>query len=79
MTGARGIVHGKDWHIADQDDGYLAPAKTMAMMAVELLADDARQARQVLESHTPAMSKSQYLQQQQEIFRTDVYGPIEKI
>ncbi|MBT6149912.1 MAG: peptidase dimerization domain-containing protein, partial [Gemmatimonadetes bacterium] len=78
MTGARGIVHGKDWHIADVDDGYLAPAKTLAMMAVELLGEDARQARQVLESHKPALSKSEYLQQQQEIFRTDVYGPISK-
>ena len=73
MTGARGIVHGKDWHIADRDDGYIAPAKTLAMMAVELLADDASKAREVLAGFEPAMSKQEYLEQQQDVFRTDVY------
>ncbi len=73
MTGARGIVHGKDWHIADGDDGYLAPAKTMAMMAVDLLSDDASKARRVMDHFQPALTKADYLRQQQEIFRTDIY------
>ena len=73
MTGARGIVHGKDWHIADTDDGYLAPAKTMAMMAVELLSGNAHKAKRVMDAFEPAMTKTDYLRQQQEIFRTDVH------
>ena len=41
MAGAHGEPHSVDWHIADKDNGYVSPAKTLAMMAVDLLADDA--------------------------------------
>lgn len=68
MTGAAGTVHAPDWHIADADAGYLAPAKTLAMMAVDLLADDARLAREVMQKSRPALSKEQYLDQQKAIF-----------
>ena len=68
MTGAAGTVHAPDWRIADPDAGYLAPAKTLAMMAVDLLADDARLARAVMERSAPALSKEQYLKQQKAIF-----------
>jgi amidohydrolase len=73
MTGAAGTVHGCDWHIADVDAGYLAPAKTLAMMAVDLLADNAQGARRVLAASTPALSKGEYLEQQKEIFDSAVF------
>ena len=75
MTGARGTVHGKDWHIADHEAGYLAPAKTLAMMAVDLLADDAQEARKVQTEARPKLSKQSYLEQQKALFRTEVYDP----
>lgn len=71
MTGASGVVHSTDWHIADHEAGYLAPAKTLAMMAIDLLADDAAQAREVLAQHRPALSKQEYLDKQRAIFHTE--------
>lgn len=75
MTGAAGTVHGKDWHIADPTNGYLAPAKALAMMAVDLLADDAALGRKVQQESRPALSKQEYLEQQKAIFRTDTFDP----
>lgn len=75
MTGAAGTVHGKDWHIADPDAGYLAPAKALAMMAVDLLHDDAALARQVQSGSRPALTKAEYLTQQKALFNTEVWAP----
>jgi amidohydrolase len=73
MTGAAGTVHGKDWHIADPGAGYLAPAKALAMMAVDLLHDDAAKARQVQADSRPSLTKTEYLAQQKTLFRTEVW------
>ena len=51
----------------------MVPAKTLAMMAVDLLADDADEGRRVLEEFTPALSRDEYLQKQEQIFRTEVF------
>ena len=73
MTGAHGEPHSVDWHIADKDNGYVSPAKTVAMMAVDLLADDADTGRRVLHEFTPGMSRDEYLSQQEGIFRTELF------
>jgi len=73
MTGARGTVHSADWHIADPEAGYVAPAKTLATMAIDLLADDAAGARRILDASPPLMSRAAYLDQQKAIFRTELY------
>jgi metal-dependent amidase/aminoacylase/carboxypeptidase family protein len=75
MTGAAGTIHGKDWRIADPEAGYLAPAKALAMMAVDLLHDDAALARQVLAGSRPALTKADYLAQQKALFNTEVWDP----
>ena len=74
MTGGAGAHHQTDWCIADHDVGYIAPAKTLAMMAIDLLIDDASQARQVLGNHKQHMSRDDYLNQQQAIFRTETFN-----
>ena len=73
MAGAHGEPHSVDWHIADKDNGYVSPAKTLAMMAVDLLADDASIGRRVLDEFTPRMSHDEYLARQQGVFRTELY------
>ena len=73
MAGAHGEPHSVDWHIVDKDNGYVSPAKTLAMMAVDLLADDAGTGRQVLEDFTPGMSRDEYLSVQEDVFRTEVF------
>ena len=40
--GGRGAQHQTDWCIADVEAGYVSPAKTLAMRAIDLLHDDAR-------------------------------------
>jgi hypothetical protein len=73
MTGAVGAHHQIDWLIGDPDAGYVKPAQSLAMMAVELLRDDARQARHVLSQFLPGMSKEDYLEQQRAVFRTEKF------
>lgn len=73
MTGAAGAHHQINWCIADHDAGYIAPAKTLAMMTVDLLSDDAAAAKSVLEQHTPAMSKNAYLETQRSVFGTESF------
>ena len=73
MTGASGTIHGPDWRIADPAAGYLAPAKTLAMMAVDLLYDDAAVARSVAAARKPNMSKGEYLAQQKSIFNRELF------
>ncbi len=73
MTGAAGAHHQIDWCIADHESGYIAPAKTLAMMAVDLLSNDAAKARGILSKNSPAMSKAEYLERQTSIFQTELY------
>ena len=73
MTGATGAHHQTDWSIADPDTGYLAPARTLAMMAVHLLAEDATGAKSVLSGHDAAMSKDEYLRRQRSVFETELF------
>ena len=70
MTGAMGQAHSSDWHIADVDSGYLAPARTLAMMAVDLLCNMAAIGCGVLSQHEPALTNEEYLRHQSDIFRT---------
>lgn len=73
MTGAAGAHHQIDWSIQDHNAGYLAPAKTLAMMAIDLLADDAVEARRILAQHQPGMSKQEYVERQSAVFKTELY------
>ncbi len=75
VAGAAGDFHARDWHIADPEDGYLAPAKTLALTAVDLLWDDAAEAHRLLEAERPRMTKDEYLAYQRSVFRTDLFPP----
>ncbi len=73
MAGGFGDVHSREWHIADPQDGYLAPAKSLAMLAVDLLSGGAEHANRILETDRPRMTKDEYLAFQRSVFRTQVY------
>ena len=74
MSGASGTIHGPDWCIADSSAGYLSPAKTLAMMAIDLLAGNAATARQIIDDNKPGMSREGYLKLQKEIFHREVFN-----
>ena len=59
--GAVGTGHGADYRVEDHTLAVLNPAKAMAMTAIDLLMDGAREARRVTEGFTPALTKETYL------------------
>jgi amidohydrolase len=73
MGGARGPGHSADFAIVDPDLGYVQPAKALAAMAVDLLADGAAGAREVLAGPRPAMTREGYLAFQRGIARRESY------
>ena len=71
MGGASGGGHGADYLITDQRLAYVEPAKQLALMAIDLLWDDASAAREILKSWKPRMTKEEYLSFQRGIARTE--------
>ena len=73
LSGASGPGHSAEWHIADKEMGYMAPARSLALMAVDLLFGDAAQAQGILADYKPAMSRARYLEFQNALFKTERY------
>ena len=73
MSGASGISHGNDFVIADKQMAYLAPAKALALMAVDLLYGKAEKAKEIMAQHKPIMSKQEYLSYQNRIFQKEIF------
>ncbi len=73
MGGARGTNHAADWGIADPELAYVMPAKALAAMVVDLLADGAAGAREVLTRAKPNMTREQYLAFQRAAARHEVF------
>jgi len=61
IGGARGALHGADYAVADPIHSYLHSAKALAMSVVDLLAEDAREARRIVAGFRPKMSAADYL------------------
>jgi amidohydrolase len=59
--GASGAGHGADYRIDDYTRAVTNPAKALAMTVVDLLADDAREAKRVTSEFNPRMTKDAYL------------------
>ena len=73
MGGAAGGHHGADFAIADPLLAYVAPAKALALTAVDLLWDGGALAREVLRSSKPKMTKEEYLAFQRGLHRKDLF------
>jgi amidohydrolase len=59
--GATGAGHGADYRIVDHARAVTNPAKALAMTVIDLLHDDAREARRIKAEFKARMSKSEYL------------------
>ena len=59
--GVKGALHTREYRIADEEYAYLAPAKAMALIIVDLLFDNAAKAKEILKDFKPAMTKEEYL------------------
>lgn len=73
MAGASGPGHSVDWHISDQEMGYIGPAKSLAAMAIDLLYDNGQAALRILEGYQPAMKKDAFLKFQSDLYQTELY------
>jgi metal-dependent amidase/aminoacylase/carboxypeptidase family protein len=59
--GVSGSLHTAGFRMTDEGKAVLLPAKTLATMVVDLLADHAVKAKEIIASHKPAMRKEEYL------------------
>jgi metal-dependent amidase/aminoacylase/carboxypeptidase family protein len=73
IGGATGSGHGADYRIVDSGLAYVTQAKALAAMAVDMLADGASGARQVLGAARPPMTREQYLAFQRGLARREVF------
>ena len=73
MCGASGGGHGADFTISDPKLAYIEPAKQLALMAVDMLWDDAKAAREIIADFKPRLTKEAYLSFQRGINKTELY------
>ena len=73
MGGATGAGHSAEFRIVDAQLGYVLPAKALASMAIDLLADGGTGARHVLATAKPAMTREGYLAFQRGIARREIF------
>ena len=73
MGGASGTGHAADYRVTDPALAYVAPAKALAAMVVDLLWADAAGAREVLARAKPRMTRESYLAFQRSVKRHDVF------
>ena len=73
VGGATGSGHGADYKIVDPQLAYVTNAKALAAMAVDMLADGAKGAREVLKAAKPPMTREQYLAFQRGLARRETY------
>jgi amidohydrolase len=73
VGGARGTGHGPDFEIVDKPLAYITPAKALAAMVIDMLAEGGAGARQVMETARPPMTRERYLAFQRSLARREVY------
>jgi amidohydrolase len=73
IGGAQGSGHGADYKIVDKPLAYVAPAKALAAMVIDLLWDGASAAKTVLKQAKPPMTREQFLAFQRSMARREVY------
>jgi metal-dependent amidase/aminoacylase/carboxypeptidase family protein len=59
--GASGAGHGADYRIDDYARAVINPAQAVAMTVIDLLANDAREAKRIQSEFKPRMSRDAYL------------------
>lgn len=71
--GVSGTLHGADFRVVDYALATLVPAQVLAMTVIDLLADDASEARRVLAARRPALTRTEYLALHKRLTSTRVY------
>jgi amidohydrolase len=74
LASAKGKTHGADFHIHEPQHAYLTPAKLLAMTAIDLLYDEAAQAKEIIGEFKPVFSKADYLTFARGLFKKERYS-----
>lgn len=72
IGGFTGSSHAKDFDIIDPEMAYVISTKIMAMTIVDLLANSAERAKEIISKFTPKMRKEDYLEYMRKTFVTIV-------
>ena len=73
LGGASGTGHGADFTISDPKLAYIENAKQLALMAVDMLWDDAQAAKEIIGAFKPRLSRDAYLAFQRGIAKTELF------
>ncbi len=71
--GATGTGHGNNYLIQDYETAVINPAKAMAMTVIDLLADGAVKAKEVLAKSQPKMTRKQYVDFMDSLLKEELY------
>jgi len=66
--GAAGVGHSESYRIVDPQLAYIMPAKAMVMTIIDLLWDDAAEARRIMAEYVPVYTKESYLAMWEQLF-----------
>jgi len=69
IYGATGTGHGSDYMMTDKEMCYIIPAELMAMTVIDLLWDDAANARRIMKSFKPEIKKQDYVRAWERLLR----------
>ena len=61
LGGVTGNAHTREFMVSDPEMAYIISAQCIAMTVIDLLADKASEAQDLLASYTPPMTKAQYI------------------
>lgn len=73
MAGVSGGLHTKDYKIADVEKAYILPAKMLALSIIDLLYEDAKEARKVIEEFKPHYTKEEYFAFMEQHTKVDLF------
>lgn len=60
-SGVVGGLHSKDYHVIDEEDAVIIPAKIITATIIDLLYDNAEKAKQIIADFKPTISREEYL------------------
>ncbi len=62
IGGFSGVIHSKEFLVSNPDVSYVGAAKILSANCVDLLKNDAEQAKKIMKNFVPVFSRSQYLE-----------------
>ena len=69
IGGVDGFLHTADFKVIDFEAAVILPAKAFAMTLIDLLADEAKIAKEIKSTFVPLLSKEEYIEKLNKYFQ----------